>query len=37
MRPNAQHMMALLELADGLGLGHLLTADDARREGGSKG
>ena len=24
-RPNAQHMMALLELADDLGLGHLFT------------
>ena len=24
-RPNVQHMMALLELADGLGLGHLFT------------
>ena len=24
-RPNVQHMMALLDLADGLGLGHLFT------------
>ena len=24
-RPNAQHMMALLDLADDLGLGHLFT------------
>ena len=30
-RPTAQHMMALLELADSLGLGHLLTASNGRR------
>ena len=35
VRPTAQHMMALLGLADSFGLGHLLTANDDRRGGGS--
>ena len=36
VRPSAEHMMALLDLADSLGLGHLFTGrtgpDEARRE-----
>ena len=36
VQPNLRHMMALLDLADGLGLGHLLTAQSCHRENGNE-
>ena len=36
VQPNLRHVMGLLDLADGLGLGHLLTAQSCRRENGNE-
>ncbi len=36
MQPNSRHLMALLDLANGLGLGHLLTAQSCQRDASSE-
>ena len=36
MQSNLRHVMVLLDLADGLGLGHLLTAQSCHRENGNE-
>ena len=36
VQSNLRHVMVLLDLADGLGLGHLLTAQSCHRENGNE-